>query len=206
VVQHAVREQLELAFVGAGLPRAVSDLLEQDVLTFMRRAERHELGKVSEVDVAPALERPITEAGRSISDAALALAVEATGGYPFLIQLVGHRAWRQHPRSQNITVADVTAGAVEARRRLGSLVHGTALNECSDIDKTFLLAMARDDGPSKLSDIAERLHVSRDYVNVYRARLIASLMIESVGRGKVDFALPYLREYLREHGAIEHGR
>lgn len=204
VVQHAVREELELAFVGAGLPRAVSDLLEQDVLTFMRRAERHELGKVSDVDVALALERPITEAGRSISDDALALAVAATGGYPFLIQLVGHRAWRQHPRAQDITVADVTVGAVEARRRLGSLVHGTALNECSDIDKTFLLAMARDDGPSKLSEIAERLHVSRDYINVYRARLIASLMIESAGRGKVDFALPYLREYLREHGAIEH--
>jgi hypothetical protein len=204
VVQHAIREELEFAFVGAGLPNAVSEVLEEDALTFLRRAERHDLGKVDDVDVALALARPITDAGRTIPDEALALAVEATGGYPFLIQLVGHRTWRQHPRHTDITVADVRVGTDEARRRLGSLVHGVAFKACSDIDKTFLLAMARDDGPAKLSDVADRLHVSRDYANVYRARLIAAQLVEPAGRGRLDFALPYLREYLREHGAIDH--
>jgi hypothetical protein len=110
---------------------------------------------VAEVDVALALERPVTDAGRTISDQALAVAVEATGGYPFLIQLVGHRTWRQRPRHKDITVEDVRAGAEEARRRLGSLVHGVAFNACSDIDKTFLLAMARDDGqPSSATSLS----------------------------------------------------
>lgn len=202
VVQHAVREELEFAFVGAGLPSSVSELLEQDVLTFLRRAERHNLGKVDDVDVALALEQPIQEFGRTISDAALAGAVETTGGYPFLIQLVGHRIWRQHPDQQEITVEDVGVGAEEARRRLGSQVHGVAFNACSAIDKTFLLAMARDDGPSKVTDLAERLNVSREYAGVYRSRLLAAELIEPAGRGEVDFALPYLREYLREHAAI----
>lgn len=34
-----------------------------------------------------------------------------------------------------------------------------------------------------------------------RLRLIASELIESTSHGYVDFALPYLRDYLREHAA-----
>jgi hypothetical protein len=65
-VQHAFREELELAFVGAGLPAAVSDLLNEDVLTFLRRAERYHVGKVSRDDVRLALETPVEMAeGRS---------------------------------------------------------------------------------------------------------------------------------------------
>jgi len=203
VVQHAFREELDLAFVGAGLPTAVSELLGEDVLTFLRRAERQHLGKVDALDVALALEKPIVDGGRSIAPDALEVAVEATAGYPFLIQLVGHRTWRQHSRETKITLEDARAGAEEARRRLGSLVHGIAFNACSDIDKTFLLAMARDDGPAKISDIAERMSVAPEYANVYRARLIDAELVEPAGRGKLDFALPYLRECLREHGVIE---
>lgn len=206
VVQHAFREELELAFAGAGLPSAVSELLEADVLTFLRRAEPHYLGKVDAADVARALREPIDVAGRSIDPEALEVAVAATAGYPFLIQLVGHRTWRQHPAVREVTVEDAVVGAKEARRRLGSLLHGISFDACSDIDKTFLLAMARDDGPSRMSEIAKRMNTRAGYANVYRTRLIDAQLIEPAGWGKVDFALPYLREYLREHAAVEHVR
>ncbi len=38
-----------------------------------------------------------------------------------------------------------------ARRRLGSPVHEPALANASAMAKSFLLAMARDDGPSKIT-------------------------------------------------------
>ena len=50
-VQHAFREGRELAFVGAGLASSVSDVVNDDVLTFLRRAERHSLGSVTRADV-----------------------------------------------------------------------------------------------------------------------------------------------------------
>jgi AAA ATPase domain len=204
VVQHAFREELQLVFAGAGLPASVSDLLSEGVLTFLRRAERHDLGKVAEGDVALAIERPITRAGRAITSEALSSAIAATDGYPFLIQLVGYRIWRQHPDRTTITLDDVRAGVDEAQRRLGSLVHDPAFRACSEVDKTFLLAMARDDGPSQISEVASRLKVTADYANVYRARLIDNQLIEPAGRGRLGFALPGLREYLREHAAIDH--
>ena len=47
--------------------------------------------------------------------------------------------------------------------------------------------------------MAGRLGKGLNYVSVYRARLLEAGMIAAAGRGKVDFAIPFLREYLREH-------
>jgi Mn-dependent DtxR family transcriptional regulator len=63
--------------------------------------------------------------------------------------------------------------------------------------------MAKDDGPSKMADIQERLGVDESYVSQYRLRLIAAELIEPTKRGYVNFALPYLREYLRDEAAAE---
>lgn len=198
-VQHAFREGRELAFVGAGLAASVSDVVNDDVLTFLRRAERHSLGSVAHTDVERAFREPIEAAGRHVGEEALQVMVDGARGYPFLLQLVGAQTWRLHPREKEITAADAAEGAARARRRLGALIHEPALSAASDIDKSFLLAMAHDDGPSKMADIQRRLNVDVNYVSQYRLRLIAAELIHPTRRGYVDFALPYLREYLREH-------
>ncbi len=205
ITQHLIREDRNVALVLAGLPSAVSDLLRNDVdervMTFLRRADKHVLVDVPVAEVQDAFDETIHAEGRTIDGDALAAAAEATFGYPFLIQLVGYHMWRASD-SDNITLADVRVGIDAARRRMGSLVHETALADLSDLDKTFLAAMSRDDGASRMKDIRHRMgDVSPQYANTYRERLLAAQMITQVSFGKVDFALPYLRTYLREHRA-----
>lgn len=196
-VQHAFREERELAFVGAGLSSTVSDVINDDVLTFLRRAERHALGAVDPAEVRRALEEPIAAAGRSVAGDALRALVEGARGYPFLIQLVGAQAWRLHPSAPDISVEDAHRGVANAVRRLGSLLHEPALAGISAVDRSFLVAMAHDDGPSKMADIQQRMEVDGSYASQYRLRLIAAELIRPVNHGHVDFAVPYLREYLR---------
>lgn len=202
-IQHAFREERELAFAGAGLTSAVSDVLNDDVLTFLRRADRHHLGRVPLDEVRRALREPILAAGREAGDEAVDVMAEGTRGYPFLIQLVGAQSWRLHRNAREISVEDAETAVEQARRRLGSLVYAPALDEASDVDRSFLLAMAQDDGPSRMADVIERLGITSNYASVYRRRLIDAELIEPVGRGRVDFALPYLREYLRERTAAD---
>jgi hypothetical protein len=52
-----------------------------------------------------------------------------------------------------------------------------------------------------MADIASRLKVDANYASQYRIRLLDAELITSIGHGKVDFVLPYLREYLRDHAA-----
>lgn len=185
----------------AGLPRSTSDLLNDDVLTFLRRADPIELADVDVDEVRSALVETLGAHGRTIEDEALAAAAAATGGYPFMIQLVGYHVWSRSRGHDPITSAHVEAGIVVARRKLGSTVHASALADLSDVDRTYLLAMAQDDGPSRTGEVAKRMKVSPSYASTYRERLISAQIIEAAGHGKVDFAIPYLREYLREHAA-----
>lgn len=202
VVQHCFREDRSVAFAAAGLPAAVSvRLLDDDVLTFLRRAERFELGSVGRVDALEAILVPIRAAGRDIAADALETAVTATSGYPFLIQLVGYHVWRIDPRAPTITTGHVAAAIPAVEERLGRLVLEPAVSGLSARDQDFLDAMAVDDGPSRVRDIAERLGVSGNYVNRYRRRLLDAELITEAGRGRVDLQLPGAREWLRERAA-----
>jgi DNA-binding CsgD family transcriptional regulator len=198
--QHLVREDRDVALVMAGLPSAISDLLGDDVLTFLRRATPFVLDDVPLDQVRHALRSTVETQGRRITDGALDEATEATGGYPFMIQLVGYHVWRKAD-GDVIELDAVRAGVPAARKRLGSTVHESAIADLSEVDRTYLLAMAQDEGRSSTSQVARRMHVSPHYASTYRGRLIAAGVIEPAGRGYVDFAIPYLREYLREHAA-----
>jgi hypothetical protein len=92
VVQAGLRNQLEM-------------------LTFLRRAERHTLGSVARADVERALREPIQTAGREVGEEALQIMVDGARGYPFLLQLVGTQVWRVNPSAPEITAADATLRA-----------------------------------------------------------------------------------------------
>jgi len=204
-LQHAFREGRDVAFIGAGLGSSVSDVVNDSVLTFLRRADRHHLGRVRRDDVERGFRVPIEASERRVEPAALAHMVDAVDGYPFMLQLVGSRVWRMHPERTEITLDDAREGVELARDRLGTLVHQPALSAASEIDRSFLLAMAQDSGPVRMADIAERLGVTANYASQYRRRLLAAELIEPVGTGRVDFALPYLREYLLAAGPATAG-
>ncbi len=207
-VQHFIREELPVSLVMAGLPQAVEGILlkgSTSVSTFLRRAERIRLLDVPIPLVAESLLATIGSTGRSIAADQAARAADATGGYPFAVQLVGYHLWRLADGNGNITPDAVTKGLDAARIRLGSLVHEPALADLSAVDRTVLVAMAVDDGPTKVSAIAERIGRDGNYVGVYRERLIAAGVIQATRWGEVDLAIPGLRDYLREHGTAHMG-
>ena len=73
----------------------------------------------------------------------------------------------------------------------------------SEKDIEFLKAMSLDDKESAISDIGERLNVNSAYVQRYKKRLLQSGVIDNERRGYVDFAVPYLREYLLSDSRIQ---
>lgn len=209
-VQHLIREERNVAFVFAGLPTIASKWLNDEVLTFLRRAQAEQLGDVPLLDVRDAFEDTFDDSGIGVGGKALDMAVDATEGYPFMIQLVGYHIWRIARRRlrddseglpTTVSEEDAERGIANALSRLGDAVHGPELDGLSPVDRTYLLAMAQDDGPSSTSTVAERMGKSVNYANAYRARLIDAQVIRDAGYGKVDFAIPYLRQYLREHAA-----
>lgn len=205
ITQHLIREDRNIALVMAGIPQAVDHLIADNaqrprVSTFLRRADMVLLGKVDETDVAESFLEAAHQAGRHWDPEIADLCAAATGGYPFMIQLVGYHTWRA-ARGAQITREHAERGIAVARRKIGQLVHAPALQDLSDVDKTILVAMSQDEEPSRAADIAARIDRNTSYVSVYKGRLERAGMIEIHPNGLWEFAAPELREYLRQHAA-----
>ena len=135
--------------------------------------------------------------GRAFAPDALSLAVTASAGYPFMLQLVGWHAWEQQLDGQPIRRESVVAALPRADHDLRRAVLMPIARPLSAMDQKYLRAMAEDQGPSNTGDIADRLGRSSQYAGVYRDRLIELGLIQSTGHGVVDFAIPGLRALYR---------
>ena len=198
--QHFIRENRNVALVVAGLPLNVQALESLKDTTFLRRAVPHNIANVSIEAAESALLQTFEDHGRQIDPAALTTAAVATEGYPFLIQLIGYYIWRASNQDY-VDSAAVAAGIEQAKRRIGDTVHTSAMADISPMAKIFLLKMAMDDAPALAKDIAHRAGWSFDELNKYRTELIAVGLIRAVSDDRLEFAFPYLREYLNEHAA-----
>lgn len=200
-VQNAFMDSAPLAFVGAGLPTSINELVNDDVSTFLRRAARAELAPLEPHEVKDALRGPIEAAGRTITDEALDAAVEATQGWPYLTQLVGGRAWELAGQDRTIEASHVLAARESAQDALASRVIEPTIAGMSRREREYLVAVARIDGPAETGEIAARMEISPTNAGNYRARLLATGVLESPFYGHVQLSLPGLKEYLRENGS-----
>lgn len=200
--QHLLRDERDVALAAAGLPVGVGQLLQHRGTTFLRRAERVQLGPLATADVIDAARRTVEEAGGTIAEDALVALAEVVHGYPYLLQLAGYRAWRE-AAGEPITAAQVRATVPVVSERMGRLVHEPALRDLPQAQRSYLAAMARDEGASSTGEVAARLGLSAQHANVFRTRLIERELITPAGHGRVDYSLPYLRDHLRRLAATE---
>lgn len=197
VYQHFVRENRKVALLMAGLPHHISSLMNDNTVSFLRRAQLVRLGPIADYEVKDALARTIEGNGRSASDACLQYAVDAIDGFPFLLQLVGFRAWDQRPSQEEMSLQDFERGVELAKFEMDDRILGATYKELSPGDIRFLTAMLEDDGDSKIADITVRLERSSAQVAQYRKRLIDAGVIGERARGIVGFDMPYFKEYLK---------
>ena len=206
-VQHLIREKKDVAFVFAGLTMGVADFINGEAMTFLRRAKAEQLKSIPDDDVAAAFEKTFGDSGMPIAGNALSAAVAATGGYAYMVQLVGYNVWkvarRHFGESPAVAMEDVREGVEMAMRDYVEAVIEPALSRLSKRAMSYLVEMSGSDGPSSTGCVAKSLGVPAQSLSNVRASLIAKQVIEPTeARGYVDFAIPWMREYVGDH-AVE---
>ena len=199
-VQIVTRRRLRpLAFAAAALPLIEHSHLADPNMTFLQRCARARLGLLDPDETRRALREPIARSGSAIGDQALAEAVAATLGYPYMIQLVGFHAWqtRDDP-GEPISLDNVRAGAVEAEHAMVDQIAGPIWNRLSLMDKRFLVSMLPDEPDSSLADIAQRLGRSLQYARTYRRRLVAAGAVSPTSKSRLRFRHHALRRRARD--------
>ena len=197
--QSFVIEGRDVALLLAGLPGNVSDLLIDKHVSFIRRAVQRRLVNISDEDIRDAAKTTVTSYGKTISDDALDQLVQAVGGFPYAMQLIGYHAWRYAEENREISKANVEKAIRRAGQEMEQTVIRPTLYECTSREINYLQAMTQDEGTSTTSDIAQRLGISMTNASNLRRRLIDRGLIKNVRMGVVAFDMPIMEAYLRSH-------
>jgi predicted AAA+ superfamily ATPase len=194
--QHFVGENKNIAIAMAGLPHAISSLLNDDVLTFFNRAKKIRLTPLSLNTISIYFAKVFGELGKNISVHNLELAVGLTRGYPYLLQLIGYYILEYAGSAPEISERHIELANSSAKRDMIENIYEPVTRLLSEKDMQFLRAMAKDGGISRIADIKTRLKVSDGLVQAYRKRLLDTGVIAPERRGELAFTLPYFEEFL----------
>jgi type II secretory pathway predicted ATPase ExeA len=113
LLQEGTGERWPVVVVIAGLP---SMRAPEHSVTYLERGAWHELGLLSPQETIRALRLPAEAAGRPMDDDAAAQLAQASGGYPYAVQLYGHHAWRASAERDRIDRRAVDAATISSNR------------------------------------------------------------------------------------------
>lgn len=204
--QELVGDRKNIAIAMAGLPHAVSSVLNDSVLTFLNRATKVELGTISINLIRAYYERSFKSVGINVADEILDRAALSTRGFPYLMQLIGYYVIQYTPENGTVTDTIMDKAEKAALRDMEDNVFKPIMAPLSDNDKVFLKALARCGGTVTTAKLRAMLGKKGPAIQPYRKRLIEAGVIEAPRRGELVFAVPYLSEYLlkiRDNGHLE---
>jgi hypothetical protein len=189
------RADLKVGLFMAGLPENVSDVLNEDMLTFLRRSNQITLGPIDEGDIAAFFLKVFSENLSLGLEDALAIAA-CTKGYPYYFQLIGYNIWNISNGTYNPEIlgnAIALSNIKLYRNVLAPIAHALGQKELE-----FLMAMAKTELPASSGDTEKALGMNHGAFSVYRSRLIEKQIIYAPQRGLIDFVLPFSKEYFRQ--------
>lgn len=196
VYQHFVRENRKVALLMAGLPDKTAQLIDNESVSFLRRASRRYLGRIGTAEVKIAARRTIEASERSIADDALDEFVRSVDGFPYMMQLVGFRAWAQNPQTEELSVDDVLCGASLAHEDMERQILAPTWATLSKGDRLFLQALSDVGGKATLAEVSAQLGKPSNYTTKNRVRLLEKGVIETLEDGELAFAFPGMAEYV----------
>lgn len=180
------RQQLPLAFVGAGLLEMKYTLLEDKRNTFLRRCNRYEMPPLTYPEAIKGLRFPIEDAGGQITREALELGASAVGDLPYTLQVIGHTAWTVADAPNRIIDEYAVEQAISiAEQVVDENISESAFYELSDREQEFLIELAALGGTGSSAAIARQLGLSDREGRKISRRLTLSGYVNKSDRGTV---------------------
>lgn len=197
--QELVGDGKNIAMCMAGLPHAISSVLNDHILTFLNRAHKAKLGSIPTTSVLAYYAHAFNKLGIECPDNILERAAIAAKGLPYLMQLIGYYLVQYSQDKRIVTEAAFSRAEKSALMDLDDNVFKPILAPLSDNDLLFLEAMAASADISRTAELQERLGDNGPALQPYRKRLIDAGIIEAPRRGELVFAVPYLADYIRRN-------
>lgn len=194
VYQLMLRENYPVSLIMTGLPQYVSELQNDDVLTFLLRAGRITLMPLSLWAVKSSYEKAFS-GHRQISEETLRQMARLTCGYAYAFQLLGYFLWEKS--SDHIDELTITDILPDYKENLYRNAYFKMYQSLTNMERNFLNVMASfDEEEIPIGEIGRKMDKPKNYVSIYRRRLLDTQLIIAPRRGYLKFSLPFFKEFL----------
>jgi hypothetical protein len=195
LLQEGTGECWPVVGVFAGLPL----MREPDhSVTYFERGAWYELDALSKAEAVQALKVPAEQAGRLMDADAADLLADATGGYPYAVQLYGHHSWRTSTGRATIDLAAAREAVPRAARELERGLYAGRWTAASPMQREYLGAIAAlgATGTQTTSRaVADRLGRTTKQLSTTRDDLLKQGTLTAQG-DELRFTIPGMSEYV----------
>ena len=192
----AVQRNLPVTLVGAGLPQIPE--MAGDAKSYAERLFVFpQISNLPDDQARIALHTPALVEGVRWTDAALAVAVARTEGYPYFLQELGYAAWLV-AHDNTITALDVEQAIPSYEDKLDSSFFRVRLDRATELQRAYLRAMAElGPGAQKAADVASLLGRASNQVGPTRSELTSMGLLFAPQHGYAAFTVPQFDRFLK---------
>lgn len=188
------RRGMPVAVTLAGLPALQRNFRGGG--TYLERLEVAELGHLDATATQLALIKPAADRAVAFEDPAMQRLVEASAGYPYLVQLLGYEAWIAADGASPITDAHARVAVKQADARMSAL-YRARWDALSERDQAYLAAVATlGPGPVTVGGVARTLGATNKSLSPRRQSLVEQRLIQPVRFGEVELTTPRMRAWI----------
>lgn len=180
-----IRKDYPLFLLMTGLFENVRNLQNEKSLTFLYRAPNINIGSLSLINIADSFEETL-----KIDREEAVKMSKLTKGYAFAYQVLGYVMYASKKEKLDEIVIK------EFDKYLRDYVYEKVYFDLPEIEKKIVNTLAYlEDG--KIAIVMEKLSLDKENISQYRDRLLKKGILIKTGWGKLDFALPRFREYVK---------
>lgn len=206
LMQEMRMQRANVAFIVAGKPGYIRELVNNGRIDYMRKARPFTIGLLNDNEVWLSMREQFKVSGIDIDNDCLNYLVKKTMDFPILVQYIGYEAYdrarihgKQTDGRNEILSSDCRDIVINAYKRykgevLSPIIEGATTNELR-----FLLAMSSEKGEAKTSAIINESGFDKSLYTFIRASLIEEGIIDAPRRGYLAFSVPFLPAWLKAH-------
>jgi hypothetical protein len=192
------RQGLPVSLAIAGLHNTPRHLAH--ACTFFERQDKLEVGDLGPDATRVAYVEPMKATGVGLDIDALELLMSRSQGYPFAIQLYGHRAWERAGPGGRVTLAEATAAGEDADRWLATNLYEPRWDRLDAAEQAMVKAIAAAEATMvSTGDIADAVGRSPSQLSTARDALLNEHhVVHSPRYGFLAFDLPGFDRWLAQ--------
>ena len=174
----------------SGLPTAAENLFDEGQ-TYTERLARVDLGLLDRAGTAEAIRRPFDRvAGASVDVAVLDAVHDASGGYPWFVQLWGEALWDLATDPLHIELPVARAAGARVRVRVDDFYATRWRRVPSGRAQLLVQALAEQGGEAAMGDLLEVVDITHQAASPARRSLLDLGICWAPQRGRLAFSVP----------------